>query len=124
MIDRAVRPDKPLVNFSQARIDRLPRPCAGYTSVLGASPDHAAGEAHSDRLEQYEVDNEVTQRIPAGVPRTGDRHAVDAANLPWWAFGIGVAFAIVTSVLASRRPAKTMARVPVVAALSGRPRTR
>jgi putative ABC transport system permease protein len=48
-------------------------------------------------------------------------HAVDAANLPWWAFAIGVVFAIATSVLASRRPAKTMAAVPVVAALSGRP---
>ncbi len=48
-------------------------------------------------------------------------HAVDAANLPWWAFAIGVLFAIATSVLASRRPAKTMAEVPVVAALSGRP---
>jgi putative ABC transport system permease protein len=48
-------------------------------------------------------------------------HVVDAANLPWWAFAIGVAFAIATSVLASRRPAKTMAAVPVVTALSGRP---
>ncbi len=48
-------------------------------------------------------------------------HVVDAANLPWWAFAIGVVFAIATSVLASRRPAKTMAAVPVVAALSGRP---
>jgi len=48
-------------------------------------------------------------------------HVVDAANVPWWAFGIGIVFAIATSVLASRRPAKTMAAVPVVAALSGRP---
>jgi putative ABC transport system permease protein len=48
-------------------------------------------------------------------------HVVDAANLPWWAFAIGVVFAVATSVLASRRPAKTMAQVPVVAALSGRP---
>jgi putative ABC transport system permease protein len=48
-------------------------------------------------------------------------HAVDAANLPWWGLALGVAFAIATSVLASRRPAKTMATVPVVAALSGRP---
>jgi putative ABC transport system permease protein len=47
-------------------------------------------------------------------------HVIDAANLPWWAFAIGVVFAIATSVLASRRPAKTMAAVPVVAALSGR----
>ena len=48
-------------------------------------------------------------------------HAVDAANLPWWAFGIGIVLAIATSALASRRPAKTMAAVPVVTALSGRP---
>ena len=48
-------------------------------------------------------------------------HVVDAASLPWWAFAIGVVFAIATSVLASRRPAKTMSEVPVVAALSGRP---
>ncbi len=57
--------------------------------------------------------------VPALQQATG--HVVDATNLPWWAFGIGVVFAIATSVLASRRPAKTMAAVPVVAALSGRP---
>jgi putative ABC transport system permease protein len=48
-------------------------------------------------------------------------HAVDAAHLPWWAFAIGIVLAIATSALASRRPAKTMAAVPVVSALSGRP---
>ena len=48
-------------------------------------------------------------------------HAVDAARLPWWAFAIGIMLAIATSALASRRPAKAMAAVPVVAALSGRP---
>ncbi|HEV3292506.1 MAG TPA: FtsX-like permease family protein, partial [Streptosporangiaceae bacterium] len=48
-------------------------------------------------------------------------HAVDAANLPWWAFAIGIVLAITTSALASRRPAKTMAAIPVVTALSGRP---
>jgi putative ABC transport system permease protein len=48
-------------------------------------------------------------------------HVVDPASLPWWAIVIGAVFAIVTSVLASRSPAKTMAAVPVVAALSGRP---
>jgi putative ABC transport system permease protein len=57
--------------------------------------------------------------VPALQQATG--HVVDAANLPWWAFVVGVLFAIATSVLASRRPARTMARVPVVAALSGRP---
>ena len=48
-------------------------------------------------------------------------HVVDAAHLPWWAFAIGIVLAIATSALASRRPAKTMAAVPVVTALSGRP---
>jgi putative ABC transport system permease protein len=48
-------------------------------------------------------------------------HVVDAAHLPWWAFAFGVVFAVATSVLASRRPARAMAAVPVVAALSGRP---
>ena len=57
--------------------------------------------------------------VPTLQQTTG--HVVDAANLPWWAFAIGVVLAIATSVLASRRPAKTIAQVPVVAALSGRP---
>jgi len=48
-------------------------------------------------------------------------HAVDPASLPWWAIALGAVFAIVTSVVASRNPAKTTAAVPVVAALSGRP---
>jgi len=56
---------------------------------------------------------------PALQQSTG--HVIDAANLPWWAFAIAVVLAVVTSVLASRRPAKTMAAVPVVTALSGRP---
>ncbi|HEV3291486.1 MAG TPA: FtsX-like permease family protein, partial [Streptosporangiaceae bacterium] len=56
---------------------------------------------------------------PALQQATG--HVVDAAHLPWWAFATGAVFAIATSVLASRRPAKTMAQVPVVTALSGRP---
>jgi putative ABC transport system permease protein len=53
--------------------------------------------------------------------RQATGHVVDPANLPWWAFAAGIVFAITTPVLASRRPAKTMAAVPVVAALSGRP---
>ncbi len=48
-------------------------------------------------------------------------HAVGAAHVPWWALVIAVVLAIATPALASRRPAKTMAAVPVVAALSGRP---
>ena len=46
---------------------------------------------------------------------------IDLLNLPWWAIAAGPALAVVTSVLAARRPARAMARVPVVAALSGRP---
>ena len=57
--------------------------------------------------------------VPALQRATG--HVVDAANLPWWAIAAGIMLAVATSVLASRRPAKTMAAVPVVAALSGRP---
>jgi len=56
---------------------------------------------------------------PALQRSTG--HVVDAAHLPWWAFAIGVVFAVATSVLASRHPAKAVAQVPVVTALSGRP---
>jgi putative ABC transport system permease protein len=48
-------------------------------------------------------------------------HVVDAANLPWWALALGVVFAVATSVLASGHPARAMAAVPVVTALSGRP---
>jgi len=57
--------------------------------------------------------------VPTLQQATG--HVVDAANLPWLAFAIGVVVAIAASVLASRRPAKTMAAVPVAAALTGRP---
>ena len=57
--------------------------------------------------------------VPTLQQATG--HVVDTANLPWWAIALGVVFAVATSVLASRRPAKTVAAVPVVAALSGRP---
>jgi putative ABC transport system permease protein len=57
--------------------------------------------------------------VPALQQATG--HVVDAANLPWWAFAIGVVLAIATPVLASLRPAAAIARVPVVTALSGRP---
>jgi putative ABC transport system permease protein len=57
--------------------------------------------------------------VPTLQQATG--HVVDTANLPWWAFATGAVLAIATSVLASSRPAKTVAAVPVVAALSGRP---
>ena len=57
--------------------------------------------------------------VPVLQRATG--HVVGAANLPWWAFAIGVVIAIATSVAAASRPAKMIARLPVLAALSGRP---
>jgi len=57
----------------------------------------------------------------APVLQSATGHHVDAMNLPWWAIGAGMLLAIVTSLLAARRPARTVARMPVVAALSGRP---
>ena len=48
-------------------------------------------------------------------------HRIDLLSLPWPTIGIAMALAVVTSVLAARRPARSAARLPVVAALSGRP---
>jgi putative ABC transport system permease protein len=59
----------------------------------------------------------------APVLQQATGHVVDVANLPWWAIAAGIMLAIATSVLASLRPAAIMARMPVVAALSGRPAT-
>jgi putative ABC transport system permease protein len=53
--------------------------------------------------------------------QTDTAHRIGPLNLPWWTIAAGVALAAVTSVLAARQPARAMARVPVVAALSGRP---
>jgi putative ABC transport system permease protein len=52
---------------------------------------------------------------------TATGHRISATNLPWWAIGLAMALAVATSVLAARRPAKNIARVPVVRALAGRP---
>jgi putative ABC transport system permease protein len=57
--------------------------------------------------------------VPSLQTDTG--HVVDATNLPWWAIGIAIVLAIGTAIVAARRPARAVARVPVVAALSGRP---
>jgi putative ABC transport system permease protein len=48
-------------------------------------------------------------------------HRVSWSNLPWWLVGLAMALAVVTAILASRQPARAVAEVPVVAALSGRP---
>ena len=52
------------------------------------------------------------------------RHRVEHVNrvdLPWWALAATMALALLTAVLAAWWPARTVSRVPVVAALSGRP---
>jgi putative ABC transport system permease protein len=48
-------------------------------------------------------------------------HTVTWTNVPWWLVGLAMALAVVTAILASRQPARAVADVPVVAALSGRP---
>jgi putative ABC transport system permease protein len=57
--------------------------------------------------------------VPSLQADTG--HVVDATNLPWWAIAVAIVLAIGTAIVAARRPAKAVARIPVVAALSGRP---
>jgi putative ABC transport system permease protein len=48
-------------------------------------------------------------------------HLVVWTSMPWWLVATAILLAIVTAILASRRPARAVAEVPVVAALSGRP---
>ena len=57
--------------------------------------------------------------VPSLQADTG--HVVDATNLPWWAIAVAIVLAIVTAIVAARKPARAIARIPVVAALSGRP---
>ncbi|HTS99195.1 MAG TPA: FtsX-like permease family protein [Streptosporangiaceae bacterium] len=48
-------------------------------------------------------------------------HRVVWTSLPWWLVVTAMILAVLTATLASRRPARAVAGVPVVAALSGRP---
>lgn len=48
-------------------------------------------------------------------------HRFDAFNLDWWAVGAAPVLAVVTAVLAAWWPARAIARMPIVTALSGRP---
>jgi putative ABC transport system permease protein len=59
----------------------------------------------------------------AYVPRleTSTAHRIDPMNLPWWAIAAGLVLAVLTAIIAARRPARVVARIPVLAALSGRP---
>ena len=51
---------------------------------------------------------------------TATAHTVDPFNLPWAAVVIGLLFAVATSVIAAVWPGRSVSKVPVVAAISGR----
>jgi putative ABC transport system permease protein len=57
------------------------------------------------------------------VPRleTVVEHRIATLSLPWWEIAAAVVMTVVTAVAASWWPARVASRVPVVAALSGRP---
>jgi putative ABC transport system permease protein len=59
----------------------------------------------------------------AYVPRlqAATGHVIDPLSLPWQVIITGMALAVITAMLAARQPARTVARVPVVTALSGHP---
>ena len=48
-------------------------------------------------------------------------HVIGVFQLPWTVIGVSMILAILASYFAASRPAKAISRVPVVAALSGRP---
>jgi putative ABC transport system permease protein len=48
-------------------------------------------------------------------------HVVDPAAIPWWLVVVALVLAPVTTTLAALRPARATSKLPVVAALSGRP---
>jgi putative ABC transport system permease protein len=48
-------------------------------------------------------------------------HRIDRFSLPWWAIAAAMVLTVATAVLSAWWPARAMARLPVVAALSGRP---
>ncbi|HKN90570.1 MAG TPA: FtsX-like permease family protein, partial [Acidimicrobiia bacterium] len=59
----------------------------------------------------------------ASAPRleTLADHRIDRFDLPWWAIGAAAALAVLTAVAAAWWPARSASRLPIVAALSGRP---
>ena len=57
--------------------------------------------------------------VPSLESMTG--HRIDRFALPWWAVGMSLVLAALTAVIAAWWPARSVARMSVVAALSGRP---
>jgi putative ABC transport system permease protein len=52
---------------------------------------------------------------------TSADHRVAWTQLPWWLVAAAMVLAVATAIMAARRPARAIAQVSVVAALSGRP---
>lgn len=52
---------------------------------------------------------------------SSSHHLIGVLALPWVVVGFGAALAIVASYLGASRPARSIARIPIVAALAGRP---
>jgi putative ABC transport system permease protein len=57
----------------------------------------------------------------AGLMEEPVGHRIDRGNVPWWAIGVDIALTVGAATLAAWWPARVVARVPVVRALSGRP---
>jgi len=52
---------------------------------------------------------------------TDAHHLIGPFQLPWTVIGVAMALAVIATYFAASRPARTVTRVPVVTALSGRP---
>ena len=52
---------------------------------------------------------------------TSGHHVIGAFSLPWVVIGPAMGLAVIATYLSARRPARTIAKVPIVTALSGRP---
>lgn len=48
-------------------------------------------------------------------------HRIDRFDVPWWLIGTSMVLAVVTATAAAWWPARAVARIPIVSALSGRP---
>jgi putative ABC transport system permease protein len=53
--------------------------------------------------------------------QTSAHHVIGVLQLPWLVIVLAMILAVIATYLAASRPARSMARIPVVAALSGRP---
>jgi putative ABC transport system permease protein len=51
----------------------------------------------------------------------GAHHVIGAFQLPWTVIGVAMVLAVIATYFAASRPARSITRVPIVAALSGRP---